>query len=371
MKFVDLNTQFEVLETDIRAAIDRVLDHCQFIMGPEVGELESLLCDYTKAKHTICCSSGTDALLMSLMAWGVKPGDAVFTTPFTFIATAEMAQLLGATVVFVDVDEKNFNIDPESLARSIEDVKKQGDLKPKVIIPVDLFGLPADYDAIQELADKHNLKVLADGCQGFGGRYKGKAVGLLGDVTVTSFFPAKTLGAYGDGGAVFTDDDELEELIRSIRIHGMGKSQYENVRTGITGRIDTFQAAILICKLKVFDEELKARQRIADTYSKALKDYVHIPVVEAGYQSAWAQYTIRSDRREEIRQHLQKHDVPAVVYYPLPLHRQKVFAQARTINELPVSERLSDTVLSIPIHPYLQPAEQSRIIELIIEVMDS
>ena len=274
MKFVDLNAQFRAIETEIRAAIDGVLAHGQFIMGPEVRTLEEELAGYCGVKHAVTAASGTDALLMGLMAHRIGPGDAVIAPSFTFVATAEVIQLLGATTVFVDVEEDSFNLDPARLAETVARIHRQGKVRLRGIIPVDLFGLPADYDAIQPIADAHGLFVLADAAQSFGGVRNGKRAGAFGDLAATSFFPAKPLGCYGDGGALFTDDDQLAELARSIRVHGMGANQYDNVRTGITGRMDTIQAAVLSCKLKVFDHELAARRRIADMYTSEL-DGIH------------------------------------------------------------------------------------------------
>ncbi|MEA3292634.1 MAG: DegT/DnrJ/EryC1/StrS family aminotransferase [Pseudomonadota bacterium] len=369
MKFVDLNTQFKALEPEIRAAIERVLTHGQFVMGPEVFELEEDLAGYTGAKHVVSCSSGTDALLMVLMAWEIGPGDAVFTTPFTFVATAEVIARVGAIPVFVDIDPRTYNIDPARLEEAVFTVKRGNKLRAKAVIPVDLFGLPADYDAIGRIANKHDLTVLADGCQSFGGKYRGKKVGTLGDATATSFFPAKPLGAYGDGGAVFTDDDHLAGLLRSIRIHGMGENQYDNVRIGITGRLDTLQAAILRCKLAVFDQELEARQRIANVYDTALSDRFTTPHIPDGYRSAWAQYTIQAEDRELLRQHLASAGIPSAVYYPAPLHKQPAFPDCNQDNPLlPVSESLSESVVSLPIHPYLTQPDQLEIIEGILHL---
>ncbi len=366
MKFVDLDAQLESIDTEVRSAIDKVLGHKQFIMGPEVGELEKQLGDYCGAKHVISAASGTDALLMALMAYGVGPGDAIIAPPFTFVATAEVIQLLGATTVFVDVDESTFNIDANQLEGAIEKVNRDGKLKLKGIIPVDLFGLPADYDAIQTIADKYDLFILSDAAQSFGAHYKDKKAGNFGDISATSFFPAKPLGCYGDGGAVFTNDAETAGVLESIRFHGKGVSQYENVRIGITGRLDTLQAAILSCKLKIFDQELAQRQMVANNYHNELKDNVITPMIPAGYQSAWAVYTIRSSKRDRIRELLQENSVPCAVYYPAPLHRQPAFKDAVGGGEdMPISDMLAKEVISLPIHPYLQESDQGKIIDLI------
>ncbi|MGI9310955.1 MAG: DegT/DnrJ/EryC1/StrS family aminotransferase, partial [bacterium] len=292
IKFVDLNAQFAAIEDDVRAAIERVLQHGQFIMGPEVGALERELAEHCGVAHAIAAASGTDALLMALMAYRVGPGDAVIAPPFTFVATAEVIQLLGATTVFVDVDEADFNLSPARLAETIARVRRDGELNLRGVIPVDLFGLPANYDAINAIARDNDLFVLADAAQSFGGAFGGVKTGALGDISATSFFPAKPLGCYGDGGAVFTDDDRLAELVRSIRVHGMGADQYDNVRTGITGRLDTIQAAVLRCKLKVFERELAARREVATRYTRELDGVLTTPRVPPDRQSAWAQYTL-------------------------------------------------------------------------------
>ena len=366
MKFVDLDTQFRSLESEIRQAIDDVLEHGQYIMGPEVYALEEELAEYCGAQHVISTSSGTDALLMALMSHGIGPGDAVIAPPFTFVATAEVVQLLGATTVFVDVDEKTYNIDIDQLEQTIKRVKKQGKLRLKGIIPVDLFGLPADYEAISKLAAEHDLFVLADSAQSFGGARGDKKVGTFGDIGATSFFPAKPLGCYGDGGAVFTNDDERAEIIRSIRFHGKGANQYDNVRTGITGRLDTIQAAILRCKLRVLEQEITARQKVADRYTEGLAGVVRTPEIPGGCQTAWAQYTVRSAERDRIRKHLGELDIPTAVYYICPLHLQPAFRDADGAGvSMPVSEMLSAEVFSLPMHPYLNHQDQDQIIEAI------
>jgi len=368
--FVDLQKQFKVLEGDIRAAMDKVLEHAQFIMGPEVRQLEQKLAEFTGTKHAIGCSSGTDALLIPLMAYGVGPGDAIFTTPFTFIATAEVISFLGATPVFADIDPETYNIDPEKLRESIERVKTKGDLNPRGIIPVDLFGLPADYDPIMAVAREHDLFVMADAAQAFGSVYHGRTTGTLAHVTSTSFFPAKPLGCYGDGGAIFTEDDALAEKIHSIIVHGKGIDKYQNVRIGLNGRLDTLQAAILLVKLAAFPGELKARQRVADYYTRRLEDYVETPVVPEGLVSAWAQYSILSDRREAIQTGLKEAGVPTAVYYPIPLHMQEAFADlGYKEGDFPVSESISRRIFSIPMHPYLNPEQLELITDNIIKIV--
>ena len=374
MKFVDLDTQFNVVEKEIRTSIDRVLAHKQFIMGPEVGVLEKQLSEYCGARHVISAASGTDALLMALMAYGVGAGDAIIAPSFTFVATAEVIQLLGASTVFVDVDEATFNIDCARLEETIQAVKDEGKLNLKGIIPVDLFGLPADHDTIRRIADEHGLFVLSDAAQSFGGEYKNKKTGVFGDMTTTSFFPAKPLGCYGDGGAVFTDNQVLADLVDSIRFHGKGSGaagQYENVRIGITGRLDTLQAAILSCKLKIFDQELAKRQIIAERYCHELQDVVITPTIPPGYRSSWAVYTIRSPKRDKIRQYLSQNDIPSAVYYPTPLHRQPAFKTALGGDNLggdkmmQITDMLATQVISLPIHPYLQAEAQMKIIDAI------
>ncbi len=368
--FVDLNAQFLRLEEEIRAGIDSVLEHGRFIMGPEVKELEEQLAAFAGLKHAVSCSSGTDALLMALMAAGIGTGDVVFTTPFTFIATAEVISLLGATPVFVDIDRKTFNIDPEKLQSAIIAVKQDDPscsplpegisakgLQPKAVIPVDLFGLPADYDRINKVADENNLFVLEDAAQGFGGTYKNKKAGGLGHVGAVSFFPAKPLGCYGDGGAILTDDDEIAEKLISIRVHGKGTEKYDNIRIGLNGRLDTLQAAILLPKLRAFAEEIDRRQKVADFYSTHLNNAgssLVLPHVPDGSSSAWAQYSILCENRDELQKELKDAGIPSMVYYPKPLHLQSAYGKlGHREGDYPVSEMCSRRILSLPIHPYL------------------
>jgi len=356
--FIDLKAQQKRIRPQLEERIRKVLDHGQYIMGPEVKELEEKLAEFTGAKHAITCSSGTDALLMVLMAWGVGPGDAVFTTPFTFIATAEVISLLGATPVFVDIDPRTFNIDPEKLTLAIQAVNENtSSLSPKAIIPVDLFGLPADYDAIMPIAQKYNLLVLADAAQSFGGVYKGCKVGTLGHATATSFFPAKPLGCYGDGGAVFTDNDALAEKLTSIRVHGKNSNKYDNIRVGLNARMDTLQAAILLPKLEIFPEELEARQQVAHTYTEQFtknSSPFTVPYIPKGHKSAWAQYSILSNCREEIIDHLKSEGIPSAIYYPKPLYMQTAFKVLGYKEEnFPVAESISKQIFSLPMHPYL------------------
>jgi UDP-2-acetamido-2-deoxy-ribo-hexuluronate aminotransferase len=366
MDFIDLKTQQKAILPAINERIQRVLSHGQYIMGPEVPELEERLAAYVGVKHVVSCSSGTDALLMPLMAYEVGPGDAIFTAPFTFIATAEVIQLLGATPVFVDIDPKTFNIDPAALEQAIAGFNqnpKTAGLKPKGIIPVDLFGQPANYDAINALARENNLFVLEDAAQSFGATYKGRKAGFLADVAATSFFPAKPLGGYGDGGAIFTDDDGLAEVLRSIRNHGQGKDRYENIRIGLNGRLDTLQAAILLVKLDIFDLEVKARQEVAKRYSAGLENLVEIPYVDPQCTSIWAQYSVLSDQRQVLQEKLKTAGIPIAVYYPLPLHLQGAFRHlGYQLGDFPVSEKIARQIFSLPMHPYLSAADQKRII---------
>ncbi|MDA8014723.1 MAG: DegT/DnrJ/EryC1/StrS family aminotransferase [Gammaproteobacteria bacterium] len=372
MKFIDLHAQFARIEDDIRAAIDRVLQHGQFIMGPEVFELERELAEYCGVAHAVSAASGTDALLIALMARGVGRGDAVIVPPFTFVATAEVVQLLGATAVFADVDAETFNLDPQKLHAAAARVRREGKLKLRGVIPVDLFGLPADYDAIAPIAEEFGLFVLSDAAQSFGGARGGVRAGAFGDVAATSFFPAKPLGAYGDGGALFTDDDDQAELARSIRVHGMGEDRYDNIRTGVTGRLDTMQAAVLRCKLRVFEDELAARRRIAARYTRELEGAVKTPRIPEGAQSAWAQYTLRSSVRDEICEKLRARGIPTALYYPRPLHRQLAFASAEGAGaEMPVSEQLAREVFSLPMHPYLSEDAQREIIAAVKDAAES
>ncbi len=367
LDFIDLKTQQQRISDRLNLNLQRVLAHGQYIMGPEVNELETRLAAYVGVRHAISCSSGTDALLMPLMAYGVGPGDAIFTTPFTFIATAEVIQLLGATPVFVDIDPQTFNLDPVSLAEAVGSLGQNpgtAHLQPKGVIPVDLFGQPADYDRINAIARDHGLFVLEDAAQSFGGTYKGRRAGALAEVAATSFFPAKPLGCYGDGGAIFTDDDGLAEVLRSIRVHGQGKDKYENVRIGLNGRLDTMQAAVLLAKLEIFDQEVVDRQKVARQYCEALSPLVTVPSVAPDCTSVWAQFSVLSDQREVLLQKLQAAQIPAAIYYPVPLHLQKAFAHlGYKPGDFPVSEHASRRIFSLPMHPYLGPADQERIVQ--------
>ena len=366
--FIDIAAQRRRLGARIDEAITRVTEHCQFILGPEVRELEAELARFCGARHAVSCASGTDALVLVLMAKGIGPGDAVICPSFTFCATAEVVALLGATPVFTDVDETTFNIDPASFERAIAKAKRLG-LKPKAVIPVDLFGLPADHDALAALAAAENLFILDDAAQAFGGTYKGREIGTFGHATATSFFPAKPLGCYGDGGAVLTDDDELVELIKSLRVHGYSNSdKYDNVRIGLTGRLDTIQAAVLIEKLKIFRDEIAARNTAAERYNNALGNVAIVPRVPDGYTSVWAQYTIRLEagRRDGLAAALKAEGIPTAIYYPKPLHRQTAYQHFPYADGgLAVSDRLAQEVISLPMHAYLDEATQDRIIDAV------
>jgi dTDP-4-amino-4,6-dideoxygalactose transaminase len=362
--FIDVATQRRHLGGAIDAAIARVLGHCQFILGPEVRAFEAELAAFCGAKHAVSCASGTDALVLVLRAKGIGPGNAVICPSFTFCATAEVAVLVGATPVFVDVDEATFNIDPKGIAPAVETAKKLG-LTPKAVIPVDLFGLAADHAAIAAACRPHELFILDDAAQACGATFNNRRLGSFGHATTTSFFPAKPLGCYGDGGAVMTDDGEMAEIMRSLRMHGQGGDRYDNIRIGLASRLDTIQAAILIEKLKIFPDEIAARDRIARRYSQALGDVVTTPAVPAGMSSVWAQYTIRvsGNRRDKFAAALRAEGIPTAIYYPIPLHRQQAYKQY-PVGEggVAVSDRLAGEVISLPMHAYLDVPTQDRII---------
>lgn len=373
IEFIDLKAQQYQIRSKIDQAIQKVLNHGIYIMGPEVKQFEADMSEFCGAKHSISCANGTDALGLGLMAKGVKPGDAIFVPSFTFAATAEVVAWMGATAVFIDSLSDTFNMDPESLKQGILVAKKAG-LKPCGIIPVDLFGQPADYESIEAIAAEHDLWIMADGAQSFGAHYKGRRVGNIGDMATTSFFPAKPLGCYGDGGAIFTNDDELAVKIKSLRVHGQGADKYDNVRIGMNGRLDTMQAAILIEKLKIFEAELEARQIVADRYTQGLKEVVQIPNLIEETTSAWAQYTIvlpESINREQLMQELKSEGIPTFVYYIKPLHLQTAYKHFPTAsnNALPVCERLANRVLSLPMHPYLKEVDQMRITNILRDII--
>ena len=367
VQFIDLAAQQAKIRNKIDAAISRVLDHCQYIMGPEVKQFENDLKDFTGVAHALSCANGTDALTLVMMAWGIGPGDAVFVPSFTYVASAETPAQLGATPFFVDVLEDSFNIDPASFAQAIDEAKSQG-LRPAVVIPVDLFGQPADIDAITKIAHAANIKVLVDGAQSFGASSHSRKVGTMGDATTTSFFPAKPLGCYGDGGAVFTNDDALADLINSIRLHGKGTEKYDNIRIGVNSRLDTIQAAILIEKLKIFPDELLARDKVASAYEEGLANALKTPRIALGLTSAWAQYTLIVADRLVLQTKLKEAGMPSVVYYPKALSQQVGYASFPIVSSgVPVSEDLAGKVLSLPMHPYLSADKQVEIIEKVLE----
>lgn len=365
--FIDLAAQRRALGPRLDAAMARVLDHCQFILGPEVQALETELARFCGARHAVTCASGTDALAMVLMAEQIGPGDAVICPAFTFCAPAEMAALVGATPVFADVDEATFNIAPASAAAAVAESRRRG-LTPRAIIAVDLFGLPADHDWLAVLAAAEGLFILDDAAQGFGAIYKGRPIGSVADVTATSFFPAKPLGCFGDGGAVFTNDDEMAEILKSLRMHGQGADRYDHVRVGLNGRLDTIQAAVLIEKLAIFADEIVLREQVAQRYAEQLADVVTIPRVPADLVSVWAQYTIRlpPGRREAFAAALKAEGIPTAVHYPRPLHRQTAYRHFPCAADgLPVAERLAEEVISLPMHPYLDEPTQTHIIKTV------
>lgn len=378
MEFRDLKKQYQVLREEMDRAVLDAMASGAYIMGPQVKELEKQLAEYVGVKHCLTCANGTDALTLALKAWGIGPGDAVFVPDFTFFSSAEVVPLEGATPVFVDVCEDTFNIDAADLDRAVKEVLAEGRLRPRVVVAVDLFGLPADYQAVRAVADKYGLLILEDGAQGFGGTIEGKRACSFGDIATTSFFPAKPVGCYGDGGAVFTDNDEWAALIDSYRVHGKGQFKYDNVRIGMNSRLDTVQAAVLQVKLKAFAEyELDDINSAAEKYTERLKDIVATPVIPAGYRSSWAQYTIKlqdSAQRDALQATLKAEGIPSMVYYPKPMHLQTAFidfstrpsglgrndsdsmsfrAQSRNLNLCPVATSLCSRVLSLPLHPYI------------------
>lgn len=382
MEFRNLKYQYQVLKKDIDQAVLDVMQSGAFIMGQPVRELEALLADYVGVKHCISCANGTDALTLALKVWGIGPGDAVFVPDFTFFASAEVVCLEGATPVFVDVDADTFNISPSDLERAIQEVIAESKLTPKVIIAVDLFGLPANYPAIRKIAEKYQLYILEDGAQGFGGSINGKRACSFGDISTTSFFPAKPLGCYGDGGAVFTNNEDWAALVDSYRVHGKGSNKYDNVRIGMNSRLDSIQAAILQVKLKAFqDYELEVVNKAATQYTELLKDvpYIKTPVIPIGFYSSWAQYTIRLESQEQrysLQAKLKEQGIPSMVYYPKPMHEQTAFQFPTPVGAgctkdgagliCPFSTRLSQTVLSLPTHPYLTEEDITTVTDAII-----
>lgn len=369
--FLDLKKQQRRLGENLKQRVDRVFDHCQFILGPEVQELEERLASYVNAQYCIGVSSGTDAIQIALMAEEVGPGDAVFLPAFTYTATAEVPLVLGATPIFVDIDPKTFQIDPCHLQSSIARIREENNLKPKAIIGVDLFGQPAPWDKLRDIAARENLFLLDDCAQSFGASLHYKKLGCEADATITSFFPSKPLGGYGDGGAIFTNDPEKAELYRSLRTHGEGKTRYQVLRTGMNGRLDTLQAAILLAKLDCFDEELQRREMIAQQYDQGLASIVEIPARVANSQSAWAIYSVLlsdSEHRQKVQEHLKAQNIPTAIYYPLPLHKQPAYRKYHNGSILMTSEDISERILALPIHPDLTDEEVNRVIMAIQEV---
>ena len=371
MQFRDLAKQYQVLKSDIDKAMLSVASEAHYIMGPQVKELEQELAAYTGVKHCLTCANGTDALTLALKAWGIGPGDAVFVPDFTFFASAEVVALEGATPIFVDVDETTFNIDVASLEKAIVQTLADGKLTPGVIVTVDLFGLPANYPLVKAVAQKYNLLILEDGAQGFGGSINGQKACSFGDIATTSFFPAKPLGCYGDGGAVFTNNDEWAGLMNSYRVHGKGTDKYDNIRIGMNSRLDTIQAAILQVKLRAFDKEVDCVNEAARHYTELLKDKVKTPVIPEGFGSSWAQYTIQlptEEKRNALQAALKEAGIPSMVYYPKPMHQQTAFQN--TIQpagcSCEVAERLCGTVLSLPMHPYMESSDIEHICSVLL-----
>lgn len=370
MEFRDLKKQYQVLKQEMDAAITKVLTDCNFISGKQVSDLEERLAAYVGVKHCVTCANGTDALTLMMRSWNVKPNDAVFVPDFTFFATGEVVSFAGATPIFVDVNENTYNMNSECLEKAICKVISEGRLNPKAIIPVDLFGLPADYEAILSIANKYDLLLLEDGAQSFGGKMNGHRACSFGHVATTSFFPAKPLGCYGDGGAVFTDDDETADYLRSICVHGRGGTKYENIHIGMNSRLDTIQAAILQVKLDAFGNyELETVNKTAKWYTERLKDKVKTPIILDGFYSSWAQYTIAlndKEQRDTVRKKLKAQGIPTMVYYPKPMHSQLAFGSIPYDGSCPVTEKLCGTVLSLPIHPYLKEEEVDFVVNSLL-----
>lgn len=365
---IDLGAQRQRLGEKLGAAVTRVIEHGAYVQGPEVRQFEARLQEYSGARHVVSCANGTDAITLVLMAEGIGQGDAVFVPTFTFVATAEAPAQLGATPVFVDVAPDTFNMDPQSLRRAI-DHARANHLTPRAIIAVDLFGQPADYDALREIARRDDLVLIADAAQALGGARNGERVGTLADYTTTSFFPAKPLGCYGDGGAVFTNDDDNAAIVRSLALHGQGTDKYDNVRIGLNSRLDTIQAAILLEKLSIFDDEIAARQEIVARYRSLLGENVTTPHVPAGVESVWALFTIKSSRRDAVAKACADRGIASAVYYRIPLHRQTGYLDYPVAPAgAPVSEQLSAQVLSLPMHPYLTAEDQARIADALVGV---
>lgn len=377
MQFRDLKQQYQVLKEDIDAAMIKVATDCNFISGAQVAELEKELAEYVGVKHCVTCANGTDALSIAMMVWDFGEGDAVFVPDFTFFSSGEIVSHCGATPIFVDVEKDTYNMSADSLEKAIKKVADEGKLKPRAIVAVDLFGLPADFSKLKPIAEKYGLLILEDGAQGFGGRIGDSLACSFGDIATTSFFPAKPLGCYGDGGALFTDNDEWADLMRSIRVHGKGTMKYDNVRIGLNSRLDTIQAAILSVKLKAFKEyEVEAVNKAAEQYTALLKDTVTVPVVPEGFYSSWAQYTIQlkdREQRDKLQQILKDNGIPSMIYYPKPMHKQLAFGLATADGacdygfDCSTTESLCDTVLSLPMHPYLKEEEIRKVAEVVKE----
>lgn len=370
MEFRDLKRQYESNKKNIDKAIRDVIESAHFIQGSKVAELEEKLADYVGVRYCITCANGTDALQLALMAWNIGKNDVVFVPDFTFFSSGEVVAAVGAKPVFVDVDRNTYNIDTQKLVFSIENILKEGNNTPKAIIAVDLFGQPANYAEIKKIANKYGLFILEDAAQGYGGAIEGKKACSFGDISTTSFFPAKPLGCYGDGGAIFTDNEEWAQILRSLAVHGKGQSKYDNVRIGLNSRLDTIQAAILLAKLPLFiQEELPASNKLAEFYKERLRDIVKVPDVETGYYSSWAQYTIQlweKQDRAKLQEFLRAADIPTAVYYQKPMHRQEAFSEfAYADEEYLVTNELCEKVLSLPFHPYMELAEAEIIIEKI------
>ena len=368
IRFVDLQAQRARLGSRIDAAIAGVLAHGNYVLGPEVAELEARLADWSGARHVVTCANGTDALKLALRARGIGNGDAVVVPAFTFVAAAEAVVIAGATPIFADVRESDFTLDPAAIEPAIEAARRAG-LRPAAIIAVDLFGQPADYPAILPIAERHGLFLVADGAQSFGATLDGRPVGSWGDVTTTSFFPSKPLGCYGDGGALLTDDTAQAELYRSLRMHGQGEDRYDHQRIGVNSRLDSLQAAILLAKLEIFEDEIAARDQVAQRYAALLGDRVRVPHVRAGVRSVWAQYTIRVTDRDRVARELRDHGVPTAIHYPRPLPAQPAYADYPAPGGLPVSVRLAREVLSLPMHAYLDRVHQDEIAARLIEAL--
>lgn len=376
MQFRDLKKQYEGLKPEIDAAIADVIDSSRFISGPQVRELEAQLAEYVGVKHCITCGNGTDAITLAMMAWGIGEGDAVFVPDFTFFSSGECPAIVGAAPIFVDVDQRTFNLDPIKLEQAIQTILDEGEYTPKAVVAVDLFGLPADFPAIKAICEKYGLLLLEDGAQGFGGSINGRMACSFGDIATTSFFPAKPLGCYGDGGAIFTDNDEWAALLRSLTVHGKsGNDKYNNIRIGMNSRLDTIQAALLIPKFKAFrEQEIDAVNHAADKYTELLADSgIVTPLIPEGYVSSWAQYTIQlpdSINRAMLIEHLKSKGIPSMVYYAKPMHLQGAFEGKRSaVADCPVTETLCITVLSLPMHPYLKDDEVKEICDCILEYL--